>query len=234
MRCCCVAPLSTGSPINPASGEHPSKNNRNDYHCLCSVLYKFSGIVDMILYYQYSPVITDCYLGISSWPYHLIKYLFQKCFTKFCPRPISLVWNSNRESIEDFEGYIHLHINLFQNCWSMGLMEPQKEMVYAEENLWCNQHLLWCQKHKWQPKPVEIKITEISSVVACVSTHLPLVLHICVSEVGHHWSRSWLFTWSAPVHCLNQCLLIVNWTPGNIFQWKLNPNSIIFIQEMHL
>ena len=28
-----------------------------------------------------------------------------------------------------------------------------------------------------------------------------------------------------------QCWLIVNWTPGNIIQWKWILNSIIFIQE---
>ena len=29
----------------------------------------------------------------------------------------------------------------------------------------------------------------------------------------------------------NQCWLIDNWTPGNKFQWNMNGNSIIFIQE---
>ena len=29
----------------------------------------------------------------------------------------------------------------------------------------------------------------------------------------------------------NADLFIVSWTPGNIFQWNLNRNSIIFIQE---
>ena len=62
-------------------------------------------------------------------------------------------------------------------------------------------------------------------------THLPLVPHICVNELGHHWFRQWLVACSVPSHCLNQCWLIVNWTPGNIFQWNLNRNSIIFIQD---
>ena len=31
----------------------------------------------------------------------------------------------------------------------------------------------------------------------------------------------------------NQHWLIVNWTPGNNFHWKLNRNSIIFIKKMH-
>ena len=34
-----------------------------------------------------------------------------------------------------------------------------------------------------------------------------------------------------PSHYLNQCWLIVNWTPGNKFQWNLNRNPIIFIKE---
>ena len=55
--------------------------------------------------------------------------------------------------------------------------------------------------------------------------------HICVTELGHHWFRYWLVSCSAPSHYLNQCWLIVNWTPGSIIEWNLNRNSIIFIQE---
>ena len=36
---------------------------------------------------------------------------------------------------------------------------------------------------------------------------------------------------SAPSCYLNRCWLIVNWTPGNKFQWNLNRNSIIWSQE---
>ena len=50
-----------------------------------------------------------------------------------------------------------------------------------------------------------------------------------------HWTGSslvqWLVACSAPRHYLNQCWSIVNWTPVNKFQWNLNLNSIIFIQE---
>ena len=62
-------------------------------------------------------------------------------------------------------------------------------------------------------------------------THLPLVSHICVNELSHRWLRKWLVACSAPSHSLNQCGRIVNWSLGNIFQWNLNPNYIIFIQE---
>ena len=37
--------------------------------------------------------------------------------------------------------------------------------------------------------------------------------------------------YSAPIHYLKQSWFIVNLTPGNKFQWKLNRNSCIFIQE---
>ena len=51
----------------------------------------------------------------------------------------------------------------------------------------------------------------------CISSYLPLVPHICVSELGHHWFRYWLVAYSAPSHYLNQCWRIVHWTPGDKF-----------------
>ena len=70
--------------------------------------------------------------------------------------------------------------------------------------------------------------------MCCTLTHLPLVPHIYVSEIAQHWFRQWLGASSAPSHYLNQCWLVVNWTPGNKFRWNSNRNSIIFIQKMHL
>ena len=37
--------------------------------------------------------------------------------------------------------------------------------------------------------------------------------------------------WSAPSHYLHQCWNIVIWTFWKIFQWSIDQNSIIFIQE---
>ena len=62
-------------------------------------------------------------------------------------------------------------------------------------------------------------------------THLPLVTHTCVSELGHHWFRWWLVACLVPSHYLNQCWFIVNWTSGNKFQWNFNRNIIIVNQE---
>ena len=61
--------------------------------------------------------------------------------------------------------------------------------------------------------------------------HLRLVPHICISELDHHCFRKWLVACSTPNHYPNQCWFIVNWTPGNKFQWNLNRNFISFIQE---
>ena len=51
------------------------------------------------------------------------------------------------------------------------------------------------------------------------------------SDPGHHWFRSWLVAWPAPSHDLNKCWNVVNWTLWHKFQWNLNGNLHIFIQE---
>ena len=47
------------------------------------------------------------------------------------------------------------------------------------------------------------------------SSPIPLLSHICVGELGHHWFRQWRVAYWAPSHYLNQCWAIVNWTLGN-------------------
>ena len=59
-----------------------------------------------------------------------------------------------------------------------------------------------------------------------VLIHLPLVPHICVSELGHIGSDN-----STPSHYLNQCWLVVNWTPVNKFRWKSNRSYISFLKK---
>ena len=51
-------------------------------------------------------------------------------------------------------------------------------------------------------------------------THLPLMLHICVSEMGKHWFRWWFGAWSAPSHYLHRSWLIVNCTLRNKLEWN--------------
>ena len=61
-------------------------------------------------------------------------------------------------------------------------------------------------------------------------THWGRVMHICVSNLSHHWFRKWLVDWPVPSHYLTQCWDIVNWPLRNI-QWNFNRNSYIFIPE---
>ena len=62
-------------------------------------------------------------------------------------------------------------------------------------------------------------------------THLTLLPHISVSELGQRWFRWWLVVYSAPSPYLNQCWVIVNWTRRNKLQWNFNQNTNVFIQE---
>ena len=62
-------------------------------------------------------------------------------------------------------------------------------------------------------------------------THLPLVLHICVSDSGQHCFRQWLVVYSMSSYYLNQYWVFVNWTLRNKLQWNLNRNTKIFIHE---
>ena len=59
----------------------------------------------------------------------------------------------------------------------------------------------------------------------------PLVLHICIGELGHHWFRQWCVACSAPSHYLNQCWLIVNWTPGKKFSVKFESEFYHFLSR---
>ena len=65
-------------------------------------------------------------------------------------------------------------------------------------------------------------------------THWGRVTHICVSNwfiIGSDNGLSRGPVWLAPSHCLNQCWIIVNWTPGNKLQWNFNLN--IFVNFIH-
>ena len=60
-----------------------------------------------------------------------------------------------------------------------------------------------------------LQTTESFHGYGCSFNSSPLVPHICVSELGQHWSA---LAYSAPSHYLNECWVIVNWTIGNKLQ----------------
>ena len=55
------------------------------------------------------------------------------------------------------------------------------------------------------------------------------VVHLFISELGHHWIRQWLVTCSAPSHYLNEYWHNVNCTLRNISEWHFIWNSKVFI-----
>ena len=60
---------------------------------------------------------------------------------------------------------------------------------------------------------------------------MTVVLNQCLNPPTSANNNENIKACSAPSHYLNQCSLIVNWTPRNKLQWNLNQNPIIFIQE---
>ena len=73
----------------------------------------------------------------------------------------------------------------------------------------------WLINHVYQWPASQLSINQNSYICIINSewSHLPLVTHICLSELGHHWFRWWLVTCSVPSHYLNQCWFLVNWGP---------------------
>ena len=65
-------------------------------------------------------------------------------------------------------------------------------------------------------------------------THVPFVPHICVSESGKHWFRSWFAAYSGPSHYLNQWWAIIDKTFRNKFQWNLIKIQIFSFRKMRL
>ena len=64
-----------------------------------------------------------------------------------------------------------------------------------------------------------------------VLTHWSRVMHICVNKLTITGSDNGLSPGRRQSHYLNQCWNTVNWTLRNKFQWNLNQNLYIFIQE---
>ena len=68
----------------------------------------------------------------------------------------------------------------------------------------------------------------------CSKTHLPLVPHICVSELGQHWFRSWLVAYSAPSHYLKNAGLLSTGPSGTNFSDILIKIQDFSFTKMHL
>ena len=94
-------------------------------------------------------------------------------------------------------------------------------------------------KSLYTPKRCWQNISHLNEA-SCVLTHLPLVVHTCISEPGHHWFRqelrsSWfrqsLVTCTVLRNYLNQCWHIVLWNLKKKPLWNWNQNTKPFIHE---
>ena len=67
-------------------------------------------------------------------------------------------------------------------------------------------------------------------MILAISTHVPLVTHIYVGELGQHWFRQQMVACSAPSHYLNQCCadllsiepLVINFSEILIKMWTFS------------
>ena len=84
----------------------------------------------------------------------------------------------------------------------------------------------------WHVPQTELYVLKSLSIFSCIRyiTHWDRVTHICVNKLTIIGSDNGL-SQSAPSHYLNQWWDIVNWNLRNKFQWNLERNSYIFIQE---
>ena len=64
-----------------------------------------------------------------------------------------------------------------------------------------------------------------------ILTHWSRVTHICVSKLTNIGSDNGLPPSRRQAIISTKCWYIVNWSLGNKFQWNLNQNQYIFIQE---
>ena len=129
---------------------------------------------------------------------------------------------------------------VWKSTWEMGAIFRDaywwtKIIIRKVINLWVYIFCLLCLQTKQSMWPLA-RYKQISQWWQCLChmvslglselTHLPLVLHICVSELGHHWFRYWPVAYSVPSHYLNQCWFIVKWD-----SWE--QISVKFVSEFY-
>ena len=90
-----------------------------------------------------------------------------------------------------------------------------------------DKHQLKCSKYFVTSSPKYLKFSILRSISRepCGMSIILIHRFTHIYKVNHHWS-----CW-ATNHILNQCWLIVNWTPRNKFQWNLKQYAIKFIQN---
>ena len=62
-------------------------------------------------------------------------------------------------------------------------------------------------------------------------THWGRVTYLCVNKLTIIGSDNGFVAWPVPSHYISQRWNIVHWTLSNKLHWKVNRNSLVFIQE---
>ena len=117
--------------------------------------------------------------------------------------------------------YIRSSVNLspFLNIWLFSFLCT----ILMFPNIWCKNLFNYMLKSVISKRNgVILYIRVYKSKTFCnnlhalsTSTHLLLLLYICVRELGQNWFTWWLVAALAPSHYLNQCLTFVNWITRN-------------------
>ena len=82
---------------------------------------------------------------------------------------------------------------------------------------------LWTMEHPFPGHPsLHHSFIDLCVTQCTLLTRQGRLMYTCVCELDHHRFIIW---------ALNHCWLIVDWAIGNKFQWNLNWNIPIFIQE---
>ena len=108
------------------------------------------------------------------------------------------------------------HSNTNVNLWLWHISCLWLNMIVTRErnHYTCNIFTHQVRCHWTGPVILETRYV----ILARQSTHLTLVLHICVSQSGQ------LVAYAASSYHLNQCWVIINWTRTNKLQWNFNQN----------
>ena len=114
---------------------------------------------------------------------------------------------------------------LLWNCHQMNVTGPSDDKsTLVQVMVWCRQAITWANV---EPDPCR----HMASLGHNELTHLPLVLSICISELGQALVQIKACRLFGTKPLLNQYWVIANWTFRNKLQWNSHQNTKLFIHE---
>ena len=156
-------------------------------------------------------------------------------------------WVNNRKA-GDLRRYRIHHDVIVMPWWCLDFILCHHVITYMYhliESMWYHRLFIWLDsfwigciltaycKIKYLNRVLFVHINSAHKRwILCDLTHWGRVKHMCVSKISIIVSDNGLWTQS---HYLNQCLNIVNWTPGRLnFREILNEINTVSFKKMHL